>query len=136
MNLLLYISSENHSAIRLRARLSDVSGMNPEIFTDIDMLIARLKKMDTDRTVLVFQAHDLKDLLHLRSVQEMMADVRLILILPDWEKNTLSRAHSLFPRFLTDSESDFSDVSAVLNKIAASFLPDDTSSDDIRWRKG
>ena len=43
--------------------------------------------------------------------------LRLILILPDREKGTISKGHLFRPRYLTYADGDFLDVAAVLAKM-------------------
>jgi len=43
--------------------------------------------------------------------------MRIILILPDEDNETITMGHTLFPRFSTYADSDFKDVAAVLKKM-------------------
>jgi hypothetical protein len=43
--------------------------------------------------------------------------VKLILIVPDQDDETLTNAHKLRPRFLSFSKNDFSDAASVLAKM-------------------
>jgi hypothetical protein len=48
----------------------------------------------------------------------LLRDVRIILILPNHEDETVVMGHRLEPRLLTYADGDFTDVSAVLGRIA------------------
>jgi hypothetical protein len=58
--------------------------------------------------------HLLTEFLELRDLFE---DRRIILILPDDAKSTLSKAHRLFPRFLTTISDTYEDLCSVLCKM-------------------
>ena len=45
--------------------------------------------------------------------------LRVILILPDADPQTIARGHNLRPRYLSNIQSDFQDVAAVLRKMLA-----------------
>ena len=51
------------------------------------------------------------------SVRELLVDVRIILVLPDQDKDSIKKGHTMWPRFLTYASSDFSDAAAVLRKM-------------------
>jgi len=68
--------------------------------------------------LLAARSEDLSDLL---SIRDLLRDVRIILILPDREANTIAQGHTLRPRFLSYTDSDFTDVLAVLGKCLESY---------------
>ena len=53
----------------------------------------------------------------LLSLRELLNDVRIILILPDRGRETISQGHLLRPRFLSYADGDLTDVIAVLSKM-------------------
>lgn len=57
---------------------------------------------------------DLEDILSLR---ELFHDVKIILVLPNRQNHTISKAHTLRPRFLTYINGDLSEIVAVLGKM-------------------
>jgi len=48
------------------------------------------------------------------SLKDLLKDISIILILPDFEKQTVVKGSRLYPRFTSDIEGDFKDVAAVL----------------------
>jgi hypothetical protein len=48
-----------------------------------------------------------------------LEQVFFILVLPDANEETVARGHRLRPRFIAYEDSDFSEVVAVLNRLAA-----------------
>ena len=61
-----------------------------------------------------------KELEKILTLQDLLSDIRIILILPDRTPNTISKAHKLAPRFLTYLDSDFGEIKAVLHKMLKS----------------
>jgi hypothetical protein len=64
--------------------------------------------------LVVSSRHDLLDLL---SIAELLHSVPIILILPDWEQETISLGHALRPRLLTWPAWNSNEVVAVLAKM-------------------
>jgi hypothetical protein len=79
-----------------------------------------LRQVITTETIVVFLAFDKNDLRFIRSLRERVKDTKLILVLPDNNKSTFSEGFLSYPRFITCSDNDFADVSAVLEKIVKS----------------
>jgi len=82
-------------------------------------LSRRLRKPDNGLEVAVIMAATPKKLRELQSIEQMLENLQLILILPNAAPQTIARAHSLRPRYLTHIHSDFQDVRAVLKKLLA-----------------
>jgi len=60
-----------------------------------------------------------QDLLDLISMARFLRSIRIILILPDREPETISKGHALRPRFLTWPAGDSGEVISVLHKMLA-----------------
>jgi len=88
-----------------------------ETFRTMPSLLQRLHQPLSEVVVFVFLISSRQELLDLVEYQEWLRDRRLILVLPDDDRETISRGHALRPRFVTYAESDFIDVSAVLGKM-------------------
>ena len=67
--------------------------------------------------IAILLAASKEELQELVSVGELLEDIRIILVLPDTDRDTVANAHILRPRYLTYVDSDFSDVAAVLSKM-------------------
>ncbi len=53
----------------------------------------------------------------LLAIRDFLSDIRMIVVLKDQEKDTITKAHRLYPRYITYADSDFIDVGAVLTKM-------------------
>jgi hypothetical protein len=78
----------------------------------------------TDFTVTILVASNYQELLGLVTLSALLADLRIILILPDRNKSTIAKAHTLRPRFLTCLDNGLNDVAIVLNKMLENENPD------------
>jgi len=56
-------------------------------------------------------------LLKILRIRDLLADVRIVLILPDRRKETIAAGYKLYPRFLTFMDSDPRELAAVLEKM-------------------
>ncbi|MDD5168467.1 MAG: hypothetical protein PHN75_06590 [Syntrophales bacterium] len=93
-----------------------------EIYRTIDMLAGRLHQPLTEPSIFVILTSSTQELNEMLGLKETLSDRRIILVLPDSEPDTISRGHSLRPRFLTYTDSDFLEVLAVLGKMAGAYL--------------
>lgn len=80
----------------------------------LEDLIERLLNSTGDEQILVYLAHSIKELNSLSVIDHLFRNIRLILIVPDRNKSTITRAHSLYPRFVSVIDDDFSEVAHVL----------------------
>ena len=90
-----------------------------EIYNSIDGLsrwFNRPQPADAP-VIVVFQAVGQEDLQSMLSIRDLLVDVRILMVLPDKEKETIAKAHRLRPRFITYADSDFLEIGAVLNKM-------------------
>ena len=130
MRLLLFSSSPKGAGERLHRLLEAVfPGQKSEIIRTISDLSARLLqplKYHPNVAILVSKSKD--ELSELLSIRDLFDDVRIILVLPDRERDTVSKGHILRPRFLTYIDSHFLEIAAVLNKILATSHPGERSS--------
>ncbi|MCG6535460.1 MAG: hypothetical protein L7F78_12400, partial [Syntrophales bacterium LBB04] len=68
-----------------------------------------------DLSIAVICVSSQKEFSSLLAIKDLFKDMRIILILPDRERATVSKGHGLKARFLSYKDSDFSDVAAVLH---------------------
>ncbi|MCP3901771.1 MAG: hypothetical protein GY707_18835 [Desulfobacteraceae bacterium] len=82
-------------------------------------LNAELKQYSgfSEKEIIVLLADSPGRLDQLSSMIDLMEDKRILLILPDESKETLSKASQFFPRFFTPLSDTYDDLCSVLNKI-------------------
>ena len=118
MNILLYepVGEGNNTQFhRMIEGLDLECGM--EIYRTIESLSQRLRQPEKNLTVAVLFATSSRELLDIISIKDLLFNVRIILILPDREEDTITKGHSLRPRFLTYADSNYGDIAAVLCKM-------------------
>jgi len=118
MTVLIYSKSENIRAKQLRSAVEGVVQKNDiEICRGIESLSNMLRMPRKNFNIAVLLAEEMGDLSDLISIREWMEDLRIILVAPDGRPETNSNGHKLRPRFLTDVDSDFGNIQAVLRKM-------------------
>ena len=85
--------------------------------TTLADLTRRLRQPQNNIGIALLTAKTKQDLEDLVALRELLSDIRVILILPDRDHDTISKAHALYPRFLTYIDRDFDEVKAVLSKM-------------------
>jgi len=88
-----------------------------ELFKTIRTLSQRLKRPIDGSAILVLIAGDREDLLRIVAIHELFGLIRIILILPDREDESVKIGFKLQPRFLTYVNGNLSEVQGVLRKM-------------------
>lgn len=118
MSLILYVKDQDGAGKRLQRVIEAVLPPSQmTVITDKEVLDRRLTKPRDGVNIAVLLASTRQDLEGLLTLADPYWELRIILILPDREGETISKGHSLRPRFLTFSDSNFEDVEAVLRKM-------------------
>ncbi len=118
MKVLYYTSTTSKKGEQLQEAIeSVVKPGNTEIYRDFESLCKRLRRQTYVLDVSILFAKNKSELMGFLSIKNLLFDLRIILILPDGEKETITKGHMLFPRFLTYGDNDFEDVAAVLRKM-------------------
>ena len=118
MDLIIYSTvSEEH-----QKRIDDlVNTFLPqgeiEVFRSLDDLSQKLKQPAQAESVAVLAPGSREDLLQILSRHYLLRDLRIVLIAPDHDVETVAIAHKLRPRYLTYLNGDFGDLAAVLLKM-------------------
>ena len=90
-----------------------------ELYHTIKKLSLRLSRPVEDQSVVLLIAADRIDLLAIISLQKLLGDIHVIIILPDREAESVRIGYKLQPRFLTYVNGDVGEVHAVLKKMLA-----------------
>jgi hypothetical protein len=120
MNLLFYAGSNGVAEQLQRMIKTLVLKEQLETYRSFEDLYKRLHQPKNDFQIAVLTASSDEELEEILTIQELLSDIRIILVLPDRTPDTISKAHRLAPRFLTYLDSDFREVKAVLNKMLES----------------
>jgi hypothetical protein len=117
MRLLLYTPFGQSVGEQLYKMLGAlVSENDVEVYRTIEGLSRRLRQPGNDLPFAILHAPRREDLKDILAIRDLLRDIRIILVLPDRDENTIAQGHILRPRFLCYTDSDLADVSAVLKK--------------------
>jgi hypothetical protein len=125
MSILLYIPEPLSTAKKLLTEINTLAlGETIEIYESVQEISDRLYESTRNLTAAILVIPDRQKLIEILSIREWLQDVRIILILPDRDAYTVSLGHSLFPRFISYLDNDFTDkeVPAVLKKMCNIFI--------------
>jgi hypothetical protein len=87
------------------------------VYRTFDDLSQRLRHPTEDSGVAILLVSNHRDLKNILSIGHLFQNIRIILLLPDKTSETVALAHQLRPRFLTNINSDFAEITAVLKKM-------------------
>ena len=117
MKVLFYSSQKNGDGGKVQ---SIVEALVPEdsreIHRSLESFSGGFRLSGGDVGVAVLVAASTQNLSDLLSIQNILRDTRIILILPDRKGDTLSLGYKLYPRFVSYADGNFKDVAAVLGK--------------------
>ncbi|MDD8025706.1 MAG: hypothetical protein PHI34_04275 [Acidobacteriota bacterium] len=118
MKTFMYARRNGQNERRLEAAVQErIPKGRIERFEKLDDFGRRLRLPVEPDSVAVLSAANREELLRMKSLQGMMTEIYVILVIPDRKKSTIDLAHLLLPRFLCQREDDFTDLKSVLNKM-------------------
>ena len=118
MKLLFYAANKSGETESLQRLVEEmVPKDNLEIYSTFLSLSRRLRQPSCNLNTAVLAIGSRQELREIVTLRDLLSDIRLILIVPDRGRDTISKAHSLAPRFLTYMDTDFEEVRVVLVKM-------------------
>lgn len=88
-----------------------------ELCRSIQELSDRLKRPIFDVEVTILLATDREDLLVITSLGDFLNRMKIILVLPDLDMETIALGHLLRPRFITWQDDDFAQLGMFLKNL-------------------
>lgn len=73
---------------------------------------------DSQQMVHVLVATSTQELMDIHSIRDLLSDLRIILIVPTRDEETIAKAHELYPRYLSYLDENFTEVGSVFGKMA------------------
>ena len=118
MSLLVYAAKSNGVTRQLQQAIEEVVPKKKyEVCRDLKILSERLQQPMNGLKIAIVLADSDQTFADFLSLQDLLSQLKIILILPDRQTATFSKAHLLGPRFVTYADSDFEDLKAVLGKM-------------------
>jgi hypothetical protein len=124
MALILYLPDKNEAGAHLRMIIKGaIQKQKIETYHSIRQLSERLQKPIYDVKVAVFYAASREHLKAIIGLSDFLWDLKIILVLPDSDPITVTKAHMLRPRYVTWADEDFKDLGNVLNNLMELYDP-------------
>lgn len=118
MRLLFYARGDHNASKWLHDRIEAMVSLEArEAYRDLDILHRRLCQPRNGLTIAVLVAATGEELWELLAMRDLLADLRLILVLPDRSRETIAAGHRMVPRFLSYVDSGLEEVGAVLEQM-------------------
>ncbi len=117
-SILLYSNPAHNTGLKLKSMVeSIVLKENMTIVQDMEQLNCILRQPLNGIVAAIILADSEKELLNLISHKDLLLRIPVILILPNQKKATITKGHTLRPRYMTYSDSNLADVRDVFKKI-------------------
>ena len=116
--LIVYSKDKNEFSIELEKMIEKLaSSKNVEIYRATLDLTLRLRMPLCESAIAILVISDEKDLKNMLSIQSLLINMRVVLILPDRNNGTIAAGHSLHPRYLSFKDNSLKDIKAVLTRM-------------------
>ena len=119
IDVVFYMSGfEKRQALFEQKVISSIPRNSRKICKSLDELSSVLRRSMVGQYICVVVAGKKQDLLDLFSVQELLKNSKLILIMPDNSNDIIEIGHAFYPRFLDSINGNYLNIAAVLKKMA------------------
>jgi hypothetical protein len=116
--LIVYSRDKNTFETDLKTTLEElVSKINLEMCRTISELTSRLRMPLCESAIAVLLISDEEDLKSMLSIQSLLINMRIVLVLPNRNNWTIEAGHSLHPRYLSFKDNGLKDIKAVLARM-------------------
>jgi len=118
MEIIFFAPKNDEGNIQLNSLIDNFTIINGlEIYRTIDDLTNRLCNPHRESTIVVLFIINEMTFQELISIKEYLVNNKVILVLPDRRPETLTKAHTLRPRFISYSDTDTILISEVIDKM-------------------
>lgn len=118
MNFLFYGPTGSSATKNIeQAICAQIPGIKIDSYQDLESFSLRLRRFLKKPTTAIIVTPNQHELSGILAIRNLLSSVRIILFLPDREKETIAKGHKLLPRFLSSIDDDFRVVAAVLAKM-------------------
>jgi hypothetical protein len=116
--LIVYSRDKNEFGMEVEKMLEELaSKKNVEICRTIPDLTLRLRIPLCESAIAVLLISDEEDLQTILSIQSLLINMRIVLILPDRNSGSIEAGHNLHPRYLSFKDNSLKDLGAVLARM-------------------
>jgi hypothetical protein len=118
VDVLVFANPKDPSKDRFFHEISKAPRLSPKFVLEPDLFLSLIMRDTLDWRVIVFFAYDQGDLALALSLRDYLVDARVIMVLSEWNGETVKMGLSISPSLIANASGDFSDVVAVLEKIS------------------
>lgn len=93
------------------------SSISYNVFPVFDNFVQSLKEPKIEETLVVYFAENISDMNEITSNRGILWKTRLVFILSQSDKEMVSLAHSLYPRFIGYADMSFENICSVIEKM-------------------
>jgi len=116
MAVLFFSSEMRREEYQVRRILGELD-QDVEGYRSVEKLSRRFERPRGDICLMILAMGNREILNHLLLMRGQMYDLPVVLILNDAAKETMLKAHKFYPRFITFTGSDYSDLSLALQNM-------------------
>lgn len=121
--VVMWAKPASDSCWRLQQAMQEaIPHIGLEMVNTIEMLSERLKYPAKSGQVTVLLACTDNELDEALTINGLLKETRLILIVPNSSRDIVAKGHLLGPRYLSYADGDFKDVAAVLAKMVGAAI--------------
>jgi hypothetical protein len=122
MRVLFHAAALDEDGMRLQTAVENiVSRDDLEVLHSVEELKTRLKTPFGEKSIGILMASSEEELGGLVALKSLMKDLFLVLVVPDYRRETLELAHRLLPRYLEYKGNNFDDLSLVVSVMRKRF---------------
>lgn len=116
--LLFYAAHKNHAVDALEQVLAMRLPPHSMLYCNsLDMLEKRLRRPRHNLSLVLLSIGDAIEMARLTELRPLLLDLRLLLVLPKRDDDTVAWAHQLAPRFIAYADNGLGSITAVLDKM-------------------
>ncbi len=113
--MILFYASDHNRVVEIMDPM--LSNLQVKRFRSFKALAKRLRQPHCDLDIGLIAVHNAEEMAQINQVQDLLRDLRLVVILPWRDPDIIAWAHKLAPRFIGYADNGFEQVGAVLAKM-------------------
>jgi hypothetical protein len=118
MQIFHYEVADSSEGPRLAAALlAAAPGWEIEHFTRLADFRERMHAFVEPDSIAVLAAANASELREMQDLGDLIQDIGIILVLPDWQDSTLRQAHHLRPRFCCEKNDSYTGLHQIVRKM-------------------
>ena len=119
LNVLIYLQVPSPEGRELATLAkSSLAGSRVMVFSDLEEFIGWIPAPKQTTTVAIIWNPTPEDLKRIQLIRDLLAGIRLVLVLADDKPETIAMAHKVMPAFVAYTDDGLSEIVSVLERLA------------------